>query len=783
MKRKYAFNTTHTILAMGLLVFIIILASFAQYKNRLKSDLQNHAKELLTANSDVAVQNITSKLDSIITDLKNLSSLATYPDFELNKTTLQELLNKNLNYDGTVDIIMGRSLSSLVIQGSLSDTDQAMITTFQKGDNYYFDQTNPSAPKLYAIVSIVRDSTEVGILRCAFELKNIKNLLTESALNDRGEAYLFQASDTSFLYQNFTDKQTCIDLLKKAGVSQTDLSLFKNNVSKGKSGIINYTLEGNEQYAQYYPMTKNGWYLFNIIPASLITQEAEMISSQASTLTFTIIVLMAGLILFILLVQTYSNRKIKQNQDKLLLEKERYRTVLQQSKSCIWEYDITYDIFNKSDPDLGIYTGQTNISDFTNTYLNMGVIHPDDIPVFRQFCIDLKSGKKYINAELRGKDISNNYVWFDLSGTTLYDNIHAPITVIGQSLNIDEYKKELELFRESSTRDSLTKLYNQTTTAEKINGLISDTGSSYVHALFLLDINNFKHINESLGNLFGDALLIELSVKITKLVKDYDVVGRIGGDEFVVFLYDVPSITMIEDLASRVISIFKHIYSGVGNHTDISGNIGISLYPKDGDDFNTLLSKADIALSNAKQNGKDGYSIYSDKTMDSIGTVHQNLSLHAEPSYQVKERSIIDSNIISNTVDILFDAKEIDISINMILSLIGNYYDLSHLFIAEYSLNKESVGMTYEWCMDSSNRTMKEFQNLPREVFEKIGLDNGDLKGVFYTNQINPSNESDPGYYISYFYPQVKGLLHCAFVDNGEYEGSLCAGISNPDRN
>ena len=785
MKRKFQFNIAHTIIAMSICVSIILISSFVIYNDKLNIELNTHTKENLTTNSNVASQDIVSQLDNITADLKSISTVVTYSYLnDLSSIDFTQLQTYYSDYTGTIDYLVGDSLSSLIQSNTLNEVDAKMVDIFLHGDNFYFDQSNPDDLKLYVFVSLLKDKTEIGLLRCCYSLDNIKNVITSPTFSGEGTAYIFQASDTSFINHRFKSTPTCDDFFSSVDLlSSFNSSTFKSNLKNRKSGIVQYTDRGIKKYVQYYPLGINDWFVFNIVPASVLNKQAETISTLASMLAAIIVVVMVLLILFITGIQYYNNRKNRLNQEKLILEKERYYTVLQHSNSGIWEYNLASDVLTKSDPDLGIYSGLIEIPHFNKTMLKLGVIFQDDISLFNQFCLDLRSGNKDIKVELRAKDISNQFIWFELSGTTLYDNNGTPVSVIGQSNNINEFKIMLEELQDNSQRDALTKLYNCTATADKINNILTSTNSPMLHAFFILDINHFKSINESLGHLFGDALLIELSGKILKLVNPSDIVGRIGGDEFIIFLNNVASTEYVSQKANDIISIFKQIYTGEEEHLAVSGAIGIALYPRDGNNFDSLLTQSDIALSYAKFNDKNSFCIYSEEMSPTMNRSHLVDNAHNDSPFQLEERSLIDSSIIANTVNVLFDAKEIDISINMILGLIGRYYNLDHLFIIEYVDNQQYSNMTYEWAMNHSQRILKNVQQIPIGRYVHLTYYKDSANGVFYSNDINEILSADDTAHLELLGCQsTKGFLQCAFVENGVYQGYVGASFCESSR-
>ncbi|WP_317911405.1 GGDEF domain-containing protein, partial [Clostridioides difficile] len=125
-------------------------------------------------------------------------------------------------------------------------------------------------------------------------------------------------------------------------------------------------------------------------------------------------------------------------------------------------------------------------------------------------------------------------------------------------------------------------------------------------------IDNFKSVNDNLGHVFGDKVLFEVSKHLKPIFRKDDIVGRIGGDEFIVFLKNIQSFENAKKKAEKICDIFRNSYTKNKKTYKISGTVGISFVPEHGTVFEELYKKADIALYYAKSKGKDKYALYND---------------------------------------------------------------------------------------------------------------------------------------------------------------------------
>ncbi len=168
-------------------------------------------------------------------------------------------------------------------------------------------------------------------------------------------------------------------------------------------------------------------------------------------------------------------------------------------------------------------------------------------------------------------------------------------------------------------RDALTSLLNRRAVDNFIDKIIARSerdGSKF--AILYLDMDNFKPINDTLGHDVGDNVLLGVAKRLRNLVRGNDVVGRVGGDEFVIILDEINESSLAFITAERVIQSFKKPLNVDGHRISVSFSIGISIYPDNGVYRLSLFKAADIAMYQAKENGKNGYKFYTNELDDKV---------------------------------------------------------------------------------------------------------------------------------------------------------------------
>lgn len=199
-------------------------------------------------------------------------------------------------------------------------------------------------------------------------------------------------------------------------------------------------------------------------------------------------------------------------------------------------------------------------------------------------------------------------------GTTskyiLKDENNNQIGILGVTRDITRNyvsRKHYQRLEVAAKMDQMTMLLNRETTMEEIRSILKRQ-SGQLHALFMLDVDNFKELNDTMGHQAGDRYLVLLAEEIRKCFRDSDVKGRIGGDEFFVLMQNIQEISIVQKKAILLLERIQAIgtkYPCVG----LTGSIGISLYPYNGSTVEDLYAKADASLYQAKRDGKNKFVI------------------------------------------------------------------------------------------------------------------------------------------------------------------------------
>jgi len=215
-------------------------------------------------------------------------------------------------------------------------------------------------------------------------------------------------------------------------------------------------------------------------------------------------------------------------------------------------------------------------------------------------------------------------------------------------------KSSEEQIRYRANFDSLTQLPNRANFAEHLNAaIIRDRRNSGLTAVLFIDLDRFKTINDTLGHDYGDKLIKQVAVRIKQATRETDVVSRLGGDEFTVMLTNVTDEIHASIIAKDILARLSQPFLLKNHEVYSSASIGITLSPVDGSDVNTLLKNADMAMYEAKDQGRNTFRFFTSEMTDRARlflevdkdmrlAISQNeLRVHFQPIYGTHNRKLL----------------------------------------------------------------------------------------------------------------------------------------------
>lgn len=443
-------------------------------------------------------------------------------------------------------------------------------------------------------------------------------------------------------------------------------------------------------------------------------------------------------------------------------ERERYRIMAAITADILFEYDVK----NKKFTSFIVNNGNANLSLDNSEVLpclkSKKFIHKEDGEIIDKLIGFLEVGKDSFYEELRTDFNYDDYIWVAVDGKTVFSQSGKPLRVVGRVTNINEKKKSTENLIFTAQRDLLTGLYNKIITQNEVEKFIHSDEAQGISALMIIDMDNFKGVNDNFGHLFGDTVLKSVTSKMKKVFRSQDIVGRVGGDEFVVFMKNVNSVEMVKTKAEQVADAFRNTYTSGDVTCDISSSIGITIFPEAGKTYEELFEKADKALYKAKIEGKNRFYIYhpeEDYTRDASSLKRVDTStgdgLFAS----------VDNMLLSDMVSTLYGSSDFKTSISSALELMNQNFGATYTFIMEKTGGTNFCcfhGFPSDMCKNGmetqsidTNRYLKLFNN----------------EGMLYCSDLEIIKEQCPSIYNRYKNMGIKLLLQTKINNNDELFG------------
>lgn len=342
----------------------------------------------------------------------------------------------------------------------------------------------------------------------------------------------------------------------------------------------------------------------------------------------------------------------KHAEEKLAQSEERLTRLLEMSSDWYWEQDEHYRFTHISGGmvrSTGVDPGQRyGRPRWEIPYLG---ISKDQMDAHRR---QVEAHEPFRDFQYAYAMPSGEIWWVSISGDPIFDYSGTFRGYRGVGSNITEKKRIEEQIRELAEYDFLTGLPNRMLLASRFDFAIRqaerhDEGL----ALLFIDLDRFKNVNDSLGHHVGDRILAETAQRLLSHTRATDTVARHGGDEFLVMLPGATDAPSLAHVAETLLHSLSAPYNVTGHELTVTPSIGITIWPSDGADLNTLVKNADLAMYHSKAQGRNQFSFFRSEMNDRVNErlsvenalrralSRQEFSLEYQPIFKVPERRLI----------------------------------------------------------------------------------------------------------------------------------------------
>ena len=394
-----------------------------------------------------------------------------------------------------------------------------------------------------------------------------------------------------------------------------------------------------------------------------------------------------------------------QSQIPQAFDEEIFEALGELDRLLYFHWDLVHDVLTLRNPKAGqLYDLPAARIEHASSHLWLDeILHPDDIRMLHRFIrmlykpLRAKTAihQRSLPAKLRIRRRDHaGYLWVHIH-TVIYFDHGRPSSIFGSIRNIQAQKAWQRRMAQEAEHDKLTGLLNKDGASRSIADELREASPNDDHcALLLIDADGFKEINDTFGHLFGDAVLTDMGQAIEHNFRGTDIIGRIGGDEFIVLFRNSTNMDVLRNRCSSLISKLSRTYADGNNQLAFSISIGIALYPEHGTDYEELFKHADRALYEAKGNGKNQAVLYKPSLISSMPIITNERD---EKSFEDFQQKAFKDNMLEYIFRLLYETNNPRATIEMTLSMFGKQFQFDRVAVDSYDQQDNQYTNICEW--------------------------------------------------------------------------------------
>ena len=608
MKRKLI-GTWH---AAAFLTFCFVLALtasgvFYNQRGKLAGEFGNMVAANLTSYTQAQKRYLNSSITDAWNTLKGISGLVEQIVPEYTEDSLNEYLDQlNLqNRDYMIEYLSLKELERRLRNQQAAERDWTLFRKIEQGTGVVsdiWDWKKAGNQSVFTVAEPVwKNGKVIGVLQTRLEPLTITEQVPEASAFTRSSTLIVRRDGTILASENHNRGDISTGNLfvsvKTSGITDEVVRQMEECFYGDGSDSFMFEGKGDSYYFSWDYLGYNEWYIVNFVRSPDVAIHYENILKELIYASLFLIGLTAVLGGGIVVLFLHYRRSLD-------FETKKYGLLAEFSDTALFEYDRRKDILEFTNNARRILMlDELRISHVMGKKIRTDLFLQEDRKVMEDM-LRSRTGSWEDNiqyAELRLKSISGEYHWFGCHYKTITSDTGTVVKVVGKLADISRQRSREQELREQAMRDVLTGIYNKA--GEKlIDRMVKEKGQG----LFLmLDLNDFKSINDTMGHAAGDAILTEMGRVLKGACRENDIVARIGGDEFVMFLPGVFDRQTGKRKIGEIQESLRTVRISTWGIRGIKASIGAALCPEDGMDYGTLYKAADEAMYQAKEQSKN----------------------------------------------------------------------------------------------------------------------------------------------------------------------------------
>lgn len=562
--------------------------------------------QLLYDNQEINIQvqrgEIISKVEDVHTTLKTMAAVLEECESEEEMRKFDSVMEemsaaKEIQAQG----VQYYSFKELRID-IMTEEDQRTIEALKEGESVVSSiYRSPVDHKNYYGIAepVSLNGQYVGFIRGLIASETLVHAHEVGVFGDEVETYLIHSDGDNALQDHLEEDENdnLFEITRKICDEPEEFDKLKKKMDSGsESAAIQTTSQGKTLIISCAALPYNDWMVFNVLHSEKASGYAREMAEGGRNTSLTVVGLTLLIIIFFIAIYYYGNKEQH-------FEQKRAAQLANFSDTVLCEYEMKKDYIScTSNIRKMLPVQDTKVNQFSVFIQERGLISPKDMDTMHDILTIVPKEGEVLDYEIRLRNAQGEYNWYRIDVTALYIRGKLQNHLILKISDITESKeKELGLMQKAQS-DALTGLLNRSSFENKVRNQIEEGSGGY---LFLLDLDNFKQINDSYGHQSGDEILKKAGKCIRKSFRSKDYVGRYGGDEFLMFM----SAPMSEKVAQRRASILVEEISKIALEQypdfEMTCSVGVAKYA--GEEYEELLKKADGAMYKAKKAGKNSW--------------------------------------------------------------------------------------------------------------------------------------------------------------------------------
>lgn len=493
--------------------------------------------------------------------------------------------------------------------------DESLLPEVAK-DKYYIshfsNNNNPQNGNLFLAVPVHGSKDIIGALFAYYPVA----VLSENIGMTGQSIRYFQLLDNNGSYIGRPDNEYAfagrdtlwVELEGYKIANGVTIDQIRRTMKEHKTGSFYFEHNKQGRYVVYEPLGINDWYIFSVLVEGNLKAYTGDLRKHFTDYLFWLILSIFLLFLLFIFNDLEKRRIINAQNRKLLVNNKLFSMILGKTRDIPFEIHLKEKRLIRHLDHIAENVDEYEVvEDFSpDTMLAQDQIHAEDYERYKRIYLDVLNGK-VAEPEIFNMKINGKWTWVKIYMLNFENDILVGFLEDYNEQNLQQ--EQVVLANQKASQDTLTGLLNREAFVYKVKELLARpaTGEN-VSALFLIDLDYFKEVNDTLGHIIGDQVLLDVATTLKSVVRSSDVVGRLGGDEFVVFIVDAADIMGVHRCAKKLNKALKRTYNRDGKEVAVSASIGIAV-AEPGLSFEELYSMADAAVYDVKNVDRDGYQI------------------------------------------------------------------------------------------------------------------------------------------------------------------------------